>query len=142
MGAFSLSYFHAFFTRIPLPLLRSERVATRFAIVPVLLLVLFASLRLERVLRGTARTLKFVVLAVCGFAVMSLGFVDHSFLWSVTRLERIHASRVVDLTVPQIVTRPDSLYKGLVWTGGAITVAALALVLVLTFRPHLFRRKA
>lgn len=134
MGLFSLSYFHAFLTRIPLPLLRSERVATRFIIIPILLLLLFAAIRLERILRGIARTTRFIILAVGTLAVMSLGFVDHSFLWSTARLERIHANRIVDLTIPRIVSQPDALYKGLVWAGAAVTVATAVALVILIYR--------
>jgi hypothetical protein len=136
MALFSLSYFHAFLTRIPLPLLRSERVATRFIIIPILLLLLFAAIRLERLLRGVARTTRFIILGAGTLAVMSLGFLDHSFLWSVARLERIHASKIVDLTIPRIVSQPDALYKGLVWAGAGVTVATAVVLLILIRRHH------
>jgi hypothetical protein len=141
MGLFSLSYFHAFFTRIPLPLIRSERVATRFIIIPVLLLMLFAAIRLERLLRNVARKTKFVILAAGTLVVMALGFVDHSFLWSVARLERINAGRVVDLTIPQVVSQQDALYKGLLWTGVGVT-AATAVGLAILIRRRAVSRGA
>jgi hypothetical protein len=51
MALFSISYFHAFLTRLPIPLLRGERVATRFVVLPVVTLALLASLRISQVLK-------------------------------------------------------------------------------------------
>jgi len=100
MGMFSLSYFHAFLTRIPLPLLRSERVATRFIVLPLILLAVLASVRLSDVLGKFRQSVKFKVAAIVAIAVTALGFVDHSFLWSVGRLGRIFSRRTPDLSVP------------------------------------------
>lgn len=134
MSLFSLSYLHAFFTRVPIPLLRSERVATRFIIIPMILMAVISSIRFERLLCGVKRSVGFVVVALGGITIMALGYVDHSFLWSVTRLERVYAGRVVDLTIPGLVSRPDTLYRSLLWTSWIISLATLCVLVYLAFR--------
>ena len=134
MALFSISYFHAFLTRLPVPLLGAERVATRFIILPFLMLALLSTIRLEGILKGLRRTFAFTFGAVGVILVMALGFVDHSFLWSVVRLERIYRNRAVDLTIPEVISRQDSVYKGLLWVSAAISVAAIAGSLYFTLR--------
>jgi hypothetical protein len=131
MVVLSLSYFHAFLTRIPIPLLRSERVATRFVLLPLVALALLSSVRLERVLAHIGRCVKVQVLGIAALAVMALSFLDHSFLWSVARLERITQLKV-EPPVPSLIMREDPGYKLIVVTGIAVTLAGLiALVYVL-----------
>jgi hypothetical protein len=134
MGLFSLSYFHAFLTRIPLPLLRSERVATRFAVLPLMFLVVIASIRFSSVLEKIRQAVKFKVAAVAGVALVALGFVDHSFLWSVARLERIFRSRTPDLSVPDIITMQDGSYRTLLAVSAIVSCAGIVLLLYLLFR--------
>jgi hypothetical protein len=134
MGTLSLSYFHAFLTRIPLPLLRSERVATRFIVLPLILLIILASLRLNAVLQGIRQTVKLKIAAIVGIAVMSLGFVDHSYLWSVVRLERIFRNRTVDLVVPDIISIRDPSYKSLLMVSSVVSAVSVVLLLYLALR--------
>jgi hypothetical protein len=134
MGTFSLSYFHAFLTRIPLPLLRSERVATRFAVLPLVLLIILAAIRFSDVLRRVKQSIKIKVAAVVGVALITLGFVDHSYLWSVARLERVFRSRTPDLSVPGIITIQDSPYKTILLASAIVSAAGIVFLLYLAFR--------
>ena len=107
MGTLSVSYFYAFLTRIPVPVLRSERVATRFIVLPIIMLIIVASIRFNDYLRRIRQTIKFKIAAIVGIAIMTFGFIDHSFLWSVVRLERIFRNRTVDLSVPAVIHVED-----------------------------------
>ena len=134
MTLLSISYFHAFITRIPIPLLKSERVATRFIIIPVVLLALLASIRMEPILRRVRQTFKFKLIAIGALVVMALGFLDHSFLWSTARLDRMFATKGGELTVPSILSEPDGLYKTVVAVSLGITLVALAGLVYLAVR--------
>jgi len=134
LATFSISYFHAFLTRIPLPLIRSQRVASRFIIIPVVFLVFIAAIRLQRVLGTTRRSVKFYVASIIGLVVMALSFVDHSFIWSVARLQRIYRDKVVDLSVPEIIAVPDSSYTSMLMLGAIISLASLAAFVYLALR--------
>jgi hypothetical protein len=126
MALLSVSYVHAFITRIPVPLLKSERVAMRFVIIPVVLLALLSSIRMEVVLRSLRQTFKLRFLAISTMALAALSFVDHSYLWSIARLDRIFTSKAVDLTVPPIQDLADGLYKTTFGVSVGISLAALA----------------
>jgi hypothetical protein len=142
MSLFSISYFQAFLTRLPIPFLRAERVATRFIIIPVLLLLLISSIRMDRLLTGIKQGFKLRFAAILGLIVMALSFIDHSYLWSLPRLERVFRTRAVDLAIPGIVSRQDGLYKTLVWTSGLVSIASIAFLLYLARarRPRRERR--
>ncbi len=139
MTLFSLSYFHAFLTRLPIPLLRSERVATRFVLLPVITLALLSSLRLERVLDRIGRSFKTRAVGVAALAVMALAFLDHSFLWSVSRLERITPLKA-EPPVPGLIARQDPGYKLIVVISIFITVAGLISLAYMLLRPRLKRQ--
>jgi hypothetical protein len=141
MVLFSISYFHAFLTRLPIPLLRGERVATRFVVLPVLALALLASFRISRVLRRVGMSLKAWVLGIAVLAAMALGFLDHSFLWSVSRLERVTQLKV-EPPVPGLITRDDAGYKLMVIIGMLITLAGLIALAYTFIRPRLKRNPA
>jgi hypothetical protein len=134
MGALSLSYIHAFITRIPFPLLRSERVATRFIVLPLLLVTLLATIRFNDYLKRTGLTIKTKIAAIVGVALMILGFVDHSYLWSVVRLDRIFRDKAVDLSVPDIITIQDTGYKSLILFSAILSAAGVGLLVYLLLR--------
>ena len=134
MTLLSVSYLHAFVTRIPIPLLKSERVAMRFVIIPIVVLTLLSSIRMEAVLRQVKQTFKFKFLAVCALVLAALSFVDHSYLWSIARLDRMFASKSVDLTLPAIQSRPDSLYKTVFVASVVVSLAALAVSIYIAVR--------
>lgn len=131
MALFSISYFHAFLTRLPIPLLRGERVATRFVVLPVVALALLSSFRMSRMLQRVGMSLKVWALGIAALAAMALAFLDHSFLWSVSRLERVTQLKV-EPPVPGLITRDDPGYKLMVVVGILITLAAL-IALAFTF---------
>jgi hypothetical protein len=135
---FSLSYIHAFVTRVPLPLLRGERVATRFIVLPLMLLALLACLRLDRLLGGLGHRVKVVTVGVGTLVLLALGFVDHSFLWSVSRLERITTLKDPPPVV-SILSRTDPTYKTAVIGSWLISLTLLAVVAYITLRPVLTR---
>jgi hypothetical protein len=141
MALFSISYFHAFLTRLPIPLLRGERVATRFAVLPVVTLALLSSFRISRVLRRVRMGVKAWGLGIAALAAMALAFLDHSFLWSVVRLERV-AQLKAEPPVPGLIVRDDPGYKLMVVIGMVITVAGLLVVAYTMIRARLKRGTA
>lgn len=126
MTLLSISYIHAFITRIPVPLLKSERVPMRFAIIPIVVLVLVSAIRMEVVLKLVKQTFKFRFVAISALVLAALSFLDHSYLWSLARLDRIFAGKAVDLTAPSIQSQPDSLYKAVFVTSVVVSLVALA----------------
>ena len=141
MTLFSISYFHAFITRLPIPLMRSERVATRFVLLPVVTLALLSSIRMERVLTRIGKGAKTWAAGIAALAAMALAFLDHSFLWSVSRLERVTQLKV-EPPVPGLIVRDDSGYKLIVVVSILITAAGLVALAYLLFGSRLRRKGA
>jgi hypothetical protein len=141
MTLFSISYFHAFLTRLPIPLLRSERVATRFVLLPVVTLALLSSLRLSRVLERAGKSVRAWVVGIAALAAMALAFLDHSFLWSVARLERVTQLKA-EPPVPGLITRGDPGYKLAAVIGIAITLAGLVALAYSLAKPGLRKTSA
>ncbi|MFZ1947685.1 MAG: hypothetical protein WAW06_09065 [bacterium] len=125
MTLLSMSYFHAFITRIPIPLLKSERVAMRFIVVPLVVLTVLSAIRMGPTLARIGRGFKFRFVAVGALVLTALSFLDHSYLWSVGRLGRQFASKDVDLTIPPIQSQADGFYKTMVVASIAVSAAAV-----------------
>jgi hypothetical protein len=60
--------------------------------------------------------------------------VDHSFIWSVARLQRIYRDKVVDLSVPEVIEVADGSYKNMLMLGVIISLASLAVLAYLALR--------
>jgi hypothetical protein len=142
MTLLSMSYFHAFITRIPIPLLKSERVAMRFIVVPLVVLIMLSVIRMGPILARIGRGFKFRFVAAGALALMALSFLDHSYLWSVGRLERQAAGREVDLTIPPIQSQADGLYKAMVTISIAVSAAAIVGAIYAALRLRARERRA
>jgi hypothetical protein len=116
------------------PILRSERVATRFIVLPLVMLTIVASIRFNDYLRRIRQTIKFKIAAIVGIAIMTFGFIDHSFLWSVVRLERIFRNRTVDLSVPAVIHVEDGSYRLLLLVSSGISVSTAIFLIYLATR--------
>jgi hypothetical protein len=134
MFVLSVSYFWAFISRIPLPILKSERVATRFIVLPLILLITLASVRFNDLLERIKQTVKLRIAAVVGIALVSLGFLDHSYLWSVARLERVFKGQGVVPSVPVIVTMRDVSYETILAVSAIVSAVGIAGLLYLAVR--------
>jgi hypothetical protein len=92
---------------------------------------------MDKVIRNLPQKIKVTVVAIGAIVLMGLSYIDHSYLWSVARLERISMAKgVADLITPGIVFRQDFLYKFVFWISVALTVGTAAALLYLSRRGH------
>lgn len=87
VAAFSISTLYQPVFEMPLPFMNSERVTSRFFIIPLLLLLLLACIRFDRLLPTLARELRSRLIVLVLLWQMSTAFGLHAFLWQMTRLE-------------------------------------------------------
>ncbi len=87
MAAFSISTLFEPIFNMPLPFLNSERVTSRFFIVPLLLLVVVGAIRFERLLPAITRGLRSRLLVLVVLWQMSTALGLHSSMWQISRLE-------------------------------------------------------
>ncbi|MFQ5922482.1 MAG: hypothetical protein ACE5M4_06525 [Anaerolineales bacterium] len=109
---------------LPIPLLFAERVTSRFFILPLLFVLLFAAIALDRWLRNQRLGPGKWMLLSFGLLVIALDLWQHSRLWRLT--EARHAFEIVypNLTVA-INNHADPVYLAALAAGAAITVVAL-----------------
>ncbi len=121
----SLSYFWAFVARLPLPLLNSERCSSRFIIMPFVILLVLAVLRLQPSLDRLTRFRHTPWVALLLLAELAFELLNHSVRWSVMLLERSTDGFPFNVEA-HIIERADPLYKAAVHVGAGISLAAAA----------------
>lgn len=140
MAAFSMSLLFEPIFNMPLPFLNSERVTSRFFIIPLLLLVTVGCIRFDRLLPDIARGLQSRLLLLVAMWQMSTALSLHSFLWHISRLEarfrELYATMpeqpVIPLADKTLVTG-ERLYVLSLPVGIGVTLVA-AVVWVIVYR--------
>lgn len=131
---FSLSYFYLFISRLPIPLLNSERVSSRFIILPLLFLLVLSVIRFQDWLNKKKKISLFEGFFYLGsFFIMVFSLIQHSFMWKITRIEREHLSTYKDISA-QIIFVDDLWYKGVFLFSLALSSVTFFVVLFLTAR--------
>jgi hypothetical protein len=121
------------------PLLDSQRAASRLFAIPLVFLIVLACLRLDRFLRERPGPRWRTAAALLAVAVAA-GLLAHSAVWRVSHLRQVVRERraviSVHLVEPPPLTGGDLAYVRTVQGSALITLCALSLILVrLRFRP-------
>jgi len=128
MAVLSLSYFYAFITLLPIPLINAERVSSRFMIIPLLFVALAACRRMQPDLERLERLGAVKWLAVP--ALMQIGFslLNHSVRWSLMLLERDPYPTMTYVSSVRIVAQQDPVYKGVTIASALVSLATLIIL--------------
>jgi hypothetical protein len=114
--------------KLPLPLVNSERVTSRFIVVPLVLLLVIASIRMGRILGEGRLGGRGSVLLTLGLVETFLSLLTHSHAWSVARLEDDPAMRWTYRHGPEQAQRlelADFPYVASLSVGTVVTITAL-----------------
>lgn len=111
-----------------IPLISSQRVATRFVIFPLLFLLVLAGFNVQRHLeqRGSSGAVRLLALALLGVGAHDLW--QHVKLWRFERMFDLFANLPVDLSGEVVANHPDPAYGltlGIGWGVALVTLAAL-----------------
>jgi hypothetical protein len=112
LSVLSLSGIYAAIALLPLPFFNAERVSSRFLIIPIVILLMIASLRLQRLLETRRLSAAGWVLLLGGLLETAITLAKHSDAWRMVRYEGaadVEVDFVGDLTLG-IVNRPDPVY--------------------------------
>ena len=139
VGILSLNYFYVFIAKLPIPLINVERAPSRFMVIPFLMLLLIACIRMQEGLNrleslGNVKWLIVPALLDTGFSL-----VNHSVRWSVMLFERAEREFPCDVTV-RITEKEDAAYKAVVNISALVSLITFV-VLVAIFLWSGFRRK-
>jgi hypothetical protein len=123
LGFLSLDYFYGPVANLPIPLFNVERVSSRFFIIPLVMLLVIASVRLQRVLEGVKWTGATRIL-VCGALLETmLTLYSHSHAWRIARMEADWGGGI--LHDVHIVSRPDWLYITSIQVSAVVSLCAV-----------------
>ena len=118
-----------------IPLLDSQRVATRLIVLPVTLTVVLSVLAFEEILRSRSTHIT-RLLTVAGLALLAHDLWQHFRLWRVAHMPGLFPPRPLDLSLNVVAIHPDPPYELAVGLGAAITlITLLALILLAVRRP-------
>ena len=135
LALFSVGRLYEIISRLPLPLLDSERVPSRFLILPVAFLIVLASIELQRWLAereaaGWRERLLFLAL----LAWMGQDLLQHSRIWRLNNMYTLFTRTPVDIRAP-VANHPDPPYIT------ALTIGAVLSLLTLLFLVYQASRK-
>ncbi len=133
MAVLSLGKVFQPITMLPIPLAATERVSSRFIIVPVVILIVLAGIALERFLRSRKWGLgtRMATLLILGLTAHDL--MQHARLWRVENMDLLFPSTPVDIRAV-VIPQSDPLYVGALLIGMGVSVLTLVFLMVMCRR--------
>ena len=126
----SFGAFYAFISVLPFPFLSSERVSTRFFIIPFLLLIIISAIYLQEVINASnlEKNQKMVIAGLVGLIQMGYSLFVHSVTWSLVTLDK-SAGKTIELATPFIINNPtlESVYEKSIKLGFIISITSVVL---------------
>ena len=130
----SIGQIYSVINHLPIPLLDSERISSRFFIVPLVVLITLGSIHLQEFLvkLGQRSTVERIFsLGVLILLVHDL--LQHSRLWRVSNMSDLFPSTPVDIQ-SKVIHFQDPLYFGALAIGATATVLTFFVLLFLSLR--------
>jgi hypothetical protein len=130
----SIGRIYSFIAQLPLPLLDSERITSRFFILPLVVLAVVGSIRFQEFLitrgsLGIREGLLYLGLLV----LMGHDLFQHSRIWRVTNMYALFKSTPVDIRAT-VSNHPDPLYYGAIILGLMGSLASLAFLVLKAYQ--------
>jgi hypothetical protein len=124
----SLNGFYAIVYHLPLPLLNGERVTSRFVIIPLLMVLMIACIRMQRVLEQLAPNAKRTVFFLAAILVTGSSLLTHSDTWRIVRWEEENNKDLSywhELKAAFPIDQPDTVYTLSLHLAVGLTLLAL-----------------
>lgn len=131
---FSIGQIYAIINHLPIPLLDSERISSRFFILPLALLIILGTIQLQDLFsKFGIRTITERIFSLGVLILLTHDLYQHSRIWRVSNLYQLFTSTPVDIH-SIVIHHPDSLYFGSIAFGAAISVLTFFVLLYLVVR--------
>jgi hypothetical protein len=130
MAIFATSHFFSWIGNLPIPLASVERVPSRFLIFPVVALLIFSSVRLDRTFRKWPGIRAFHFLAICGLIQTYFELVTHMRYWNIQSINSTLPA-ILPLNVAVISMPSDEFYIASVKASVLVSVVGLTVWAVL-----------
>jgi hypothetical protein len=129
MALLSIGHIYYLINRLPLPLTDSERVSSRFLILPLVFLFVLGAIRFETFLRERPNLGPRAYLLVLGaLVILSHDLLQHSRFWRYTNMDQLFPNTPVQMLV-ELVHRSDPLYFLSLLGGAGLALLALFFLL-------------
>jgi hypothetical protein len=131
VGFLSIGQVYRLISSVPLPLFDSERISSRFMIVPLVVLVVLGSVQLQHFFdEGRWQGWRVRLLAVGLLVLMGHDLVQHTRIWRVVHMADLFPSTPVDIR-SLVTNHPDPPYFTALAVGLAGTLLALVILVIL-----------
>jgi len=130
----SIGQIYSVINHLPIPLTDSERVSSRFLIVPVVVLITLGSIYFqETLIKHGHRSLVERIFSLGVLILLAHDLYQHSRIWRVTNMYNLFKSTPVDIR-SSVINHPDPLYFNALTIGTGVTVVTFIVLLYLTIR--------
>ncbi len=137
MAVLSLGKIFQPITMLPIPLADTERVSSRFIIVPVVILMVLAGIALDRFLRGSSWGLGTRIASLLVLGVTAHDLLQHARLWRVDNMDLLFTSTPVDIRAA-VIAQADPQYVNVLLIGLGVAVVTLVFLLVMIRRENAY----
>jgi hypothetical protein len=137
----SISYTYGIIAKLPIPLLHSERVSSRFFSVVLVFLIGMATARCQRFVAQLAEQQKIWATGMLLVFALLLGLSlwHHSLVWRIDNIAPFCPTS--NLVTYQIISPANNLYKNAAWVGMACSILACLWLLISSFKNKIFSTK-
>ena len=130
----SIGKIYSVINNLPIPLADSERISSRFFIVPLVVLITLGSIHLQEfLLKLGQRSIVERIFSLGVLVLMAHDLLQHSRIWRVTNMSSLFNSNPVDIR-STVTNHPDPLYFGLLAVGATVTLITFFTLLFLSLR--------
>ena len=130
----SIGQIYSIVNKLPIPLSDSERISSRFFIVPVVVLITLGSIHLQEFLvKLSRRSIVERIFSLGVLVLMAHDLLQHSRIWRVTNMYSLFNSTPVDIR-STVTNHPDPLYFNSLVVGAAVTLLTFFALLFLSLR--------
>ncbi len=130
----SIGQIYAVINHLPIPLLDSERISSRFFILPLAVLITLGSIQLQELLvRIGVRSITERIFSLGVLILLVHDLFQHSRIWRVSNMVQLFTSTPVDIQ-SKVIHHPDPLYFGALTVGAACTLLTFVVLIFLTLR--------
>jgi hypothetical protein len=135
MAFFSLGDTYRPIFNSPIPFVDSQRAPTRFILIPMVFLIILASIQLQNWIKARHEDGWMERMAVIiGLAFIGYDLFDHSRAWRLSDFSTKVLQVFTDIVRVPLVNHPDPLYMTSIIAGLAVTVISLIILVILAFQ--------
>lgn len=132
LAFFSIGKVYLAVSKLPLPLVDSERVPSRFLILPVVVLITLAGIKLQGFFTGhSAMSWRARILSMALLVLLGHDLLQHSRIWRVANMGTLFASTPVDIRAT-VLSHPDPAYFAALGVGLAGSLLTLGVLIWLS----------